>query len=52
MRYFILILTLLFPLFSYPEGFSGDTQVLTQDGYTQIKTLNTGDSVVCFDEQD
>ena len=49
MRYLLMLFMLLFPLFSYPEGFGGDTQVLTQDGYVAIKTLNAGDSVVCFD---
>ena len=49
MRYLLMLFMLLFPLFSYPEGFGGDTQVLTQDGYVQIKTLISGDSVVCFD---
>ena len=49
MKLLLLFFTLLFPLFSYPEGFGGDTQVLTQDGYVPIKTLSSGDSVVCFD---
>ena len=51
MRFIFLLFTLLFPLFSYPEGFGGDTKVLIQDGYAQIKILNSRDSVVCFDEQ-
>ena len=49
MRSILLLFTLLFPLFSSPEGFGGDTQVLTPDGYVAIKTLSAGDYVVCFD---
>ena len=49
MRFIFLLFTMLFSFFIHPEGFIGDTQVLTQDGYVQIKTLKAGDSVVCFD---
>ena len=49
MRLGLFVFALLFTFFSFPEGFDGNTQVLTSDGYVSIKNLYPEDSVVCFD---
>ena len=51
MRLIFLLFTMLFSFFTYPEGFSNDTKVLTNNGYVAIESIRSGDSIICFDEK-